>query len=109
NFSSKECNDLKNSIINLLSKKIDDVEFKNNIKNNFENLIDEINKNSNLKNIMSKKTNHEKQELLEELLQDLKEMNHKKKIEFLEGEAAKNLDETSYSELMKLKSQLNGE
>jgi DNA primase len=109
NFSSKECNNLKNSIINLLSKKIDDDEFKNNIKSNFKNLIDEINKNSNLKNIMSKKANHEKQELLEELLQDLKEMNHKKKIEFLEGEVAKNLDETSYSELMKLKSQLNRE
>ena len=109
NFSSKECNDLKDSIINLFSKKIDDNEFKNNIKSNFENLINEINKNSNLKNIMSKKANHEKQEVLEELLQDLKEMNHKKKIEFLEGEVAKNLDETSYSELIKLKSQLNGE
>ena len=108
-FSSKECNDLKNSIINLFSKKIDDNEFKSNIKSNFENLINEINKNSNLKNIMSKKANHEKQEVLEELLQDLKEMNHKKKIEFLEGEVAKNLDETSYSELIKLKSQLNGE
>ena len=109
NFSSKECNDLKDSIINLFSKKIDDNEFKNNIKSNFENLINEINKNSNLKNIMSKKANHEKQEVLEELLQDLKEMNHKKKIEFLEGEVAKNLDETSYSELIKLKSQLNGD
>ena len=109
NFSSKECNDLKNSIINLFSKKIDDDEFKDNIKSNFEHLINEINKNSNLKNIMSKKANHEKQEVLLELLQDLKEMNHKKKIEFLEGEVAKNLDETSYSELIKLKSQLNGE
>ena len=76
---------------------------------NFENLIKEIEKNSNLTNIMSKKETGEKQELLDELMQDLKEMNHFKRIEFLEGEAAKNLDESSYSELMKLKSQLNGE
>ena len=34
-------------------------------------------------------------------------MNHLKQIEFLEKKVAKNLDETSYSELVKLKSQLN--
>ena len=34
-------------------------------------------------------------------------MNHLKKIEFLESKVAKNLDETSYSELIKLKTQLN--
>ena len=84
-------------------------DYKNKINKNFENLIKEIEKNSNLTNIMNKKEISEKQELLDELMQDLKEMNHFKRIEFLEGEAAKNLDESSYSELMKLKSQLNGE
>ena len=47
------------------------------------------------------------EELFVELINDLKEMNHLKQIEFLENKVAKNLDESSYSELLKLKSQLN--
>ena len=35
-------------------------------------------------------------------------MNHLKQIEFLENKVAKNLDESSYSELIKLKSQQIG-
>ena len=38
---------------------------------------------------------------------ELREMNQLKKIEYLENKLAKNLDEGSYSELIKLKSQLN--
>ena len=109
NFSSEECEELKNLIIKHLLGGLEKEDYKNKINKNFENLIKEIEKNSNLTNIMSKKETSEKQELLDELMQDLKEMNHFKRIEFLEGEAAKNLDESSYSELMKLKSQLNGE
>ena len=109
NFSTKECEELKNLIIRHLLGGLEKEDYKNKMNKNFENLIKEIEKNSNLTNIMSKKETSEKQELLDELMQDLKEMNHFKRIEFLEGEAAKNLDESSYSELMKLKSQLNGE
>ena len=109
NFSTKECEELKNLIIRHLLGGLEKEDYKNKMNKNFENLIKEIEKNSNLTNIMSKKETGEKQELLDELMQDLKEMNHFKRIEFLEGEAAKNLDESSYSELMKLKSQLNGE
>jgi|TARA_B110000971_G_scaffold220383_1_gene263820 DNA primase len=109
NFSTKECEELKNLIIKHLLGGLEKEDYKNKMNKNFENLIKEIEKNSNLTNIMSKKETSEKQELLDELMQDLKEMNHFKRIEFLEGEAAKNLDESSYSELMKLKSQLNGE
>ena len=109
NFSSEECEELKNLIIKHLLGGLEKEDYKNKMNKNFENLIKEIEKNSNLTNIMSKKETGEKQELLDELMQDLKEMNHFKRIEFLEGEAAKNLDESSYSELMKLKSQLNGE
>ena len=57
--------------------------------------------------IIANKENNERAELFAELLSDLKEMNHLKKIEFLESKVAKNLDEASYSELMKLKTQLN--
>ena len=38
---------------------------------------------------------------------ELKDMNHMKKIEFLEDKITKNLDENSYSELIRLKSQIN--
>ena len=48
-------------------------------------------------------------ELIEELLLDLKEMNHLKKIQSLENKLSKNLDESSYNELMKLKNQLNSD
>ena len=46
-------------------------------------------------------------DLLEELLQDYKDQSNLKKIESLEKELMNNLDENSYSELIRLKSQLN--
>ena len=58
---------------------------------------------------MSNKNPQEKEEIIDELLEDLKEMNQIKKIQFLESKIAKNLDENSYSELIKLKNQLNRE
>ena len=48
-------------------------------------------------------------ELLDELIQDHKEQSNLKKIESLEQKLINNLDENSYSELIKLKSQLNRE
>ena len=46
-------------------------------------------------------------ELLDELLAELKELESLDKIESIEKKLMNNLDETSYSELVKLKSQLN--
>jgi len=48
-------------------------------------------------------------ELLSELLFELQELNNLRKIESLEKELINNLDENSYSELIKLKSQVNRE
>ena len=76
---------------------------------NYKTLIQDIEKDVNLKNILSKKDDFELEETLSDLMLELKEMNHLKKIEFLENKVAKNLDEGSYSELIKLKSQLNSE
>ena len=70
-------------------------------------MIKDIEKNSILKNIIIDKGEEDKLAFLEEILQELKEMNHLKKIELLESKALKNLDEDSYSELIKLKNQLN--
>jgi len=80
---------------------------KHEIKKKYKALIDDIEKDINLKNILFKKNEDEREETLHDLIEELKEMNHLKKIEFLEDKVAKNLDESSYSELIKLKSQLN--
>ncbi len=104
-FSFAENESLKNEILNHLSKK--EVKLRGLIKDKFDTLINEIEKNSNLKNIINKKNENEKEQLLDDLLEDFKEVNRLKKIEYLEGEFAKNLDENSFSELIKLKNQIN--
>ena len=101
NFATKINNDLKEQILKDPKK--------GNLEKKFDILITDIEKSVNLKNILNKKNNLEIEEILEELIEELKEMNHIKQIEFLEKKVAKNLDETSYSELVKLKSQLNRE
>ena len=104
-FSSKENENFKKNILNYLSEDKDINEIKYSEEHN--NLLKKINNDLNLKNILIKKSEEEKVELLNDLLQDLKNLMHLKKIEFLEGKLAKNLDESSYSELIKLKSQIN--
>jgi hypothetical protein len=47
--------------------------------------------------------------LLDEFINDFKEQNNLRKIESLEKKLLNNLDENSYSELIKLKSQLNSD
>ena len=108
-FTSENNNNLKNKIINLALEKpnLDDVKSK--IEDSFKNLVEIIEKNSILKNIIMDKNEEYKLELLEGLLREMREMNHLKKIEILENKIVKNLDENSYSELIKLKSQLNRE
>ena len=59
--------------------------------------------------ITKDKTDQDILNLLCELISDFKEQNNLKKIESLEKELINNLDENSYSELIKLKSQLNRE
>ena len=107
-FLSDENEALKNKIINQLlkSEKKETISL---VDKDFKKLIQEIECNSNIKNIINKKNEDEKKELLEGLLGDLKEMNQLKKIEFLENEFAKNLDEGAFSELVKLKNQLNSD
>ncbi len=73
----------------------------------FKNLMDEINENSNIQLITKGKNDQEIIDLIDDLILDLKEQNNLKKIESLEKKLINNLDENSYSELIKLKSQLN--
>ena len=68
-----------------------------------------LNQNSNIQIIIKNKNDAEVSNLLDELLKDHKEQSNLRKIESLEQKLINNLDETSYSELIKLKSQLNRE
>ena len=107
-FSSEINEEFKNNILQNLLSSNEDQSNKFVSEDKYIELIEKIKKNTKLINL-SKKNDNEKSELLEELLEDLKEMNHLKKIQFLESKVAENLDEGSYSELLKLKSQINSE
>ena len=107
NFTNEQNEALKKEILNFakINNFLD--KDKSEIKVKYKILINDIEKDMNLKNILSKKDDTEREETLSDLMAELKEMNHLKQIEFLENKVAKNLDESSYSELIKLKSQLN--
>jgi hypothetical protein len=75
----------------------------------YKNLVEEIKINSNIEMITKDKSEQDILDLLNELILDFKEQSNKKKIESLEKKLINNLDENSYSELIKLKSQLNRE
>ena len=79
------------------------------ISADYKKLIEEIQENSSIQIIVKVKNDEAILELLSELLIDLEELNNLKKIESLEKELIHNLDENSYSELIKLKSQVNRE
>ena len=100
---------LKKLIISLLLEGNDKNTIKLKISQNFEKLIKEVNENSSIHIIAKAKDEEDIFDLFTELLNELKELNNLKKIESLEKELINNLDENSYSELIKLKSQLNRE
>ena len=86
-----------------------DEKLKSKINLKFNKIIKEINENSIIQMIVKNKEDKNILELLDELIQDHKEQSNLKKIESLEQKLINNLDENSYSELIKLKSQLNRE
>jgi DNA primase len=106
-FLSEKNESLKNSIIAELTKGNNKGDMQKKIYNEYENISEEIKENSNIQMITKDKTDQDILELLNELILNFKEQDNLKKIEFLEKELINNLDENSYSELIKLKSQLN--
>ena len=106
-FFSEKNEDLKNLIIASLLKDNTRESILSKINDNFKNLIKEIQENSSIQIIVKSKNEEEILELLIELLLELKELHNLKKIESLEKELINNLDENSYSELIKLKNQIN--
>ena len=108
-FLSEKNEDLKNMIVTSISSGFDDEKLKSKINLKFNEIIQEINENSIIQMIVKNKEDKNILDLLDELIQDHKEQSNLKKIESLEQKLINNLDENSYSELIKLKSQLNRE
>ena len=106
-FLSEKNENLKKEIIASLIDGNDKEEINKRIKANYNKIIREINENSNIQIIIKNKNQEEVTDLLDELLVDYKEQSNLKKIESLEQKLINNLDEHSYSELIKLKSQIN--
>ena len=108
-FLSENNENLKNEIINSLSEGSNEEAIKLRISNDYANITKEVNENSNIQIIIKNKTDDEVERILNELIEDHKEQGNLKRIESLEQKLINNLDENSYSELIKLKSQLNRE
>jgi DNA primase len=108
-FLSEKNESLKNTIIATLTNGKDNYDLDKKINAEYKKLIEEIKENSNIQIITKDKSNQEILDLLNELILDFKEQSNLKKIESLEKKLINNLDENSYSELIKLKSQLNRE
>ena len=108
-FLSDKNESLKKLLISLILEKNNKENIESKISANYKKLIEEIKDNSSIQIIVEAKNNEAILELLNELLTELKDLKNLKKIENLEKELINNLDENSYSELIKLKTQLNRE
>ncbi len=108
-FESIENENLKKDIVTSLKSDNDKNLLKSNILNKHKKLIEEVLENSSIQIILANKNNDSIIELLSELLRELEELKNQKKIESLEKDLVNNLDENSFSELIKLKSQINRE
>tara|TARA_Y100000591_G_scaffold320869_1_gene334968 strand:- start:444 stop:2231 length:1788 start_codon:yes stop_codon:yes gene_type:complete len=106
-FISEKNQFFKNFILELVSKVENKTDFQSKISENYKSLVDEIKENSNIQLITKDKNDQEILQLLDELIADFREQNNLRRIESLEKKLIDNLDENSYSEFIKLKSQLN--
>ena len=106
-FVSEKNENLKSIIINSIYEGGNEELIVSRINSEYQNIITEINENSNIRMIIKNKSDQEISDFLNELIQDHKDQSSLKKIESLEKELMNNLDENSYSELLRLKSQLN--
>ena len=108
-FLSEKNESLKNVIISTIADGNNKDSMQQKINLEYKNLTEEIKMNSNIEMITKDKSDQDILDLLNELILDFREQSNLKKIESLEKKLINNLDENSYSELIKLKSQLNRE
>ena len=109
NFFSEKNEGLKKLIISSILNRDEKNTITIKTQSEYKALINEINENSSIHIILESKNEETILELLNELIVELEELNNLRKIESLEKDLINNLDENSYSELLKLKSQLNRE
>ena len=107
NFLTDNNEALKNKILNSVTHDESGEKIMNSINTEYEKIINTINENTNIQMIIQNKSDQDVLNLLTDLILDHKEQNNLKKIESLEQKLINNLDENSYLELIKLKSQLN--
>ena len=108
-FSNSNNENLKNILIDLIKSNKKEKEIENQAITAYPDLVKNIIENSNLKLIVNKKNYDQIKELFEDFTSDLIEGLNKKKIESLEKKLINNMEEKAYSELLKLKSQINRE
>ena len=108
-FLAEKNESLKNAIINSCTEGNDKENILSHLNTEYDKIIHQVNENSNIQLIIKNKKNEEIINLLEELIEDHKEQSNLRKIESLEQKLINNLDENSYSELIKLKNQLNSD
>ena len=106
-FLAEKNESLKNMILTSISEGSDKDVVNSKINKTYNQITNEINENSNVQIIIKNKNEQDISNLLDELIRDHIEQDNLKKIESLEQKLINNLDENSYSELLKLKSQLN--
>ncbi len=107
NFFDKENNYLKTLLIKLASDNYNEREIEKKITEKFPELVKKICENSNMKIILNKKNYDQIKEVFYDLLSELENFVNNKKLESLEKKLINNMDENVYSELLKLKSQIN--
>ena len=108
-FLAEKNESLKKEITTYLLDGNDKEVINEKINSSYNKIISEINENSNIQIIIKNKSDEDVASLLDELLKDHREQSNLRKIESLEQKLINNLDENSYSELIKLKNQLNSE
>ena len=106
-FSDEKNQSFKDNMITLITEGKDNIAQRPEIIERYTSLINDINENSNIKLVIKDKSEQEVLELITDLINDLKMQNNLRKIESLEEKLINNLDENSYSELLRLKNQLN--
>ena len=108
-FLSEKNESLKKLIIEQLIEEHNKSIIHERINIKYKELVREINENSSIQIILKAKDEEAILDSLNELLLELKELSNLRKIESLEKKLINNLDESSYTELIKLKNQLNRE
>jgi DNA primase len=108
-FSNNAMNEFKKKLINyLLSEKFFNRNKLNqeDFEQKFKDTINLITKNAPIKTIYKNKNEAEIILMFNEIMNEIKKIELRKKIEFLEDKVSINLDETLYSELLLLRNQL---